>query len=334
MKDWNSIIFSESIPFEEKVRRVFKYQFEHNPVYHRYCEALEGGEIISRVEDDISAIPLLPIEAFKDANVNIGELESEPDLIFKSSGTSDMQPSIHQVPDAKLYEESLLEGLREYYDLNTAVIWGYTPGYAENPHSSLIYMIQTLIGQDQQGLSRFLPLDKPLDKDAVEEIEKKGKQLILFGAAFGLLDLLEMEETALPSNSIIIETGGMKTHRRERSRKELHRTLSNGFELDGSRIHSEYGMAELLSQCYATGGPWFNTLPWMQVSIRDPENPAANMSSGEEGLIGVIDLANVHSCSFLLTGDRGMMDDRGRFQVLGRWNPVDLRGCNFLMEED
>lgn len=332
MTNWKEFIFSDSISLDEKVRQVFEYQFKNNGVYHRYCKALDS-EILQRVQDDIKAIPLLPIKAFKDARVTTHP-DDEPDLIFKSSGTSDMQRSIHLVYDSALYVQSLLKGFRHFYDLDNSVIWGYTPGYTENPRSSLIYMIQKLIEQDESGLSQFLPLGEPLNESEIEKVAESGKQLILFGAAFGFLDLLEMEEVQLPSNSFIIETGGMKTHRREMSRDELHHRLSEGFGLDPSRIHSEYGMAELMSQAYATGSSWFRTVPWMRVSIRNPENPFEEQPPYAEGLIGVIDLANVHSCSFLLTGDKGMMDKRGRFRVMGRWNPKDLRGCNFLIEED
>lgn len=356
MQSWPNIIFSDTLSFDEKVQQVFKYQFENNPVYHRYCEALStsinkisyhpelvSGSMKNKSEseeqipiqawNEISAIPLLPIKAFKEAEVTTYP-EEDPRLVFKSSGTSDMQRSTHRVYDPELYDQSLLKGFRHFYNLDNAVIWGYTPGYADNPHSSLIYMIQKLIDQDNSGLSRFLPLDESLQAEEIKEVKESGNQLIFFGAAFGLLDLLELDTPAVPSNSIIIETGGMKTHKREISRKELHRKLSRGFGLDESRIHSEYGMAELLSQAYATGGKWFKTVPWMQVSIRNPDNPAVEMPAYREGLIGIIDLANVHSCSFLLTGDKGVMDQEGRFQVLGRWNPKDLRGCNFLIEED
>ncbi|MGD8427422.1 MAG: hypothetical protein PVH63_07310, partial [Balneolaceae bacterium] len=255
-------------------------------------------------------------------------------LIFKSSGTSEMKRSIHRVTNAQLYDQSLLKGFRHFYELDKSVIWGYMPGYVENPHSSLIYMIQKLIEQDDSALSRFLPLDEPLIRPEVDEVIDRGKQLVIFGAAFGLLDMLEKKKMPLPSNSIVIETGGMKTHRREISRKDLHLRLAKGFGLDTSRIHSEYGMAELLSQAYATGSSWFRTVPWMKVTIRNPENPSEELPAYAEGLIGVIDLANVHSCSFLLSGDKGMMDKKGRFRVMGRWNPKDLRGCNFLIEED
>lgn len=338
MQDWAKLIFSPDISFEEKVQQVFEYQVEYNSVYRRYCKAL-NGKALKQVQGDIAAIPLLPIKAFKDVEVISREDNSTKDIqsvaiIFKSSGTSEMQRSVHRVMDPRIYEESLLRGFNLFYNLESAVIWGYTPGYAENPDSSLIYMIQKLIEQDDSGLSCFLPLDKQLEKKAVDEVKKSGKQLIIFGAAFGLLDVLEKKKVGLPSNSIVIETGGMKTNRREISRKELHRRLAKGFGLDSSRIHSEYGMAELLSQAYATGSEWFRTVPWMNVSIRNPENPFEKMPAYHEGLIGIIDLANVHSCSFLLTGDRGMMDQQGRFKVMGRWNPKDLRGCNFLMEED
>lgn len=333
MKSWSKFIFSDEISFDEKAQKVFEYQFKYNSVYQRYCRAL-GVEEVSTVCD----IPLLPIKAFKDTKVlsteENSDLNTQDSLLFKSSGTSSMQRSVHQVANRSIYETALLEGFRGFYELDDAVIWGYTPGYDENPDSSLIYMIQKLIEQDESGLSRFLPLNEPLDEQVIKKVAEQGKQLILFGAAFGLLDLLEMHEATLSSNSIVIETGGMKTHRREISKKELHQKLATGFGIDSSRIHSEYGMCELLSQAYATGGQWFRTPSWMDVSIRNSYNSFKTQRPYQEGLIGIIDLANIHSCSFLLTGDRGIMDDRGRFQVLGRWNPKDLRGCNFLIEED
>lgn len=336
MKNWSNYIFSDDYSFEEKARQVFEYQFENNHVYRRYCEALDP-QILKQV-DDMEAIPLLPIKAFKDVEVvaveSVSSFSTQHSLTFKSSGTSDMQRSVHHVADASLYDQSILQGFCRFYDPDNAVIWGYTPGYTDNPDSSLVYMIQKLINQDNSGLSRFLPLGEPLNPGAVKEVDRQKKQLILFGAAFGLLDLLELKKVELPSNSIIIETGGMKTHRREIGRNELHKNLARGFGLDESRIHSEYGMAELLSQAYATGGQWFRTVPWMQVTIRNPDNPAEFFPPYSEGLIGVIDLANIHSCSFLLTGDKGVMDENGRFKVLGRWNPKDLRGCNFLIDED
>lgn len=347
MQTWRKIIFSQNIDFDEKIRRIFEYQFERNEIYRRFCEALDvtplsypsdrslrrqGYEGRARRSDGSMMPPLLPIQAFKDSKVVTTEDNSK--LVFESSGTGSMERSRHYVADAELYRMSLLKGFRHFYDLEKSVIWGYAPGYTDNPHSSLIWMLNELIKQDESGLSRFLPLNEPLNEKEIDEVIQAEKQLILFGAAFGLSDLVDKKTLALPSNSIVIETGGMKTHRREISREELHQKLAKGFDLDESRIHSEYGMCELLSQAYSTGGQWFRSVPWMRVSIRNPDNPMEELPPFKEGLIGIIDLANVHSCSFLLTGDKGMMDKNGRFKVLGRWNPKDMRGCNFLVEED
>jgi hypothetical protein len=355
MEDWEKLIFSEGISFKEKAFKVFEYQFKNNEIYHDYCTALHkvidyssnnykpteshdkinnrDREILSEVRNDIDKIPLFPIRGFKDAVItcNTGD---DHDLIFKSSGTSGMERSRHPVADTKLYRNSLLNGFRNFYDLDNSVILAYTPGYSDNPNSSLVWMINELIKQDVSDMSRFLPLNKPLNQDEIKNIKASGKQLILFGAAFGLLDLVEISEVTLPTDSIIIETGGMKTQKREIGRMDMHRKLSKGFGIELNHIHSEYGMAEMLSQAYATGGKWFRTPPWLKVKICDPNAPQETLPPFTEGLIGVIDLANVHSCSFLLTGDKGIMDRDNRFQVLGRWNPKDLRGCNFLIEED
>lgn len=327
MPDWVAYLFEEP-SFEKKVQKVFEYQVEQNTVFRRFCEAL--GYTSATKPDEI---PLLPIQAFKETELTT-QGNGTHDLIFKSSGTSGMSRSRHMVANAEIYRQSIRRGFDEFYDLNDFVIWAYLPRYSENPDSSLVWMLNELIGQEESGMSRFLPLDKPLDKEKVEKVKGSGKQLMIFGAAFGLLDLLEQKPVKLPGNSIVIETGGMKTHRREVGKDSLHRQLAAGFGLDRSRVHSEYGMAELLSQAYATGGQWFRPVPWMQVTIRNPDDPREILPPFYEGLIGIIDLANVHSCSFLLTGDKGIKDKKGRFQVLGRWNPKDLRGCNFLIEED
>jgi hypothetical protein len=327
MPNWNDFIFSDQ-PFEKKAHAVFKYQYKKNAVYRRFCNALNDKK-----PDETNRFPLLPIQAFKDAEVAAGKVE-EPDLVFKSSGTAGMKRSTHIVSNKELYRQSILKGFRHFYDLDNAVILGYTPGYAENPHSSLIWMIRELIQTDDIKKSRFLPLDKPLSQGEVNDIAASGRQLILFGAAFGLLDLVEISSVKLPSNSVVLETGGMKTHRREMGRQQMHQKLAHGFSIDIRRIHSEYGMCELLSQAYATGGQWFRSVPWMRVSIHDPDNPRRRLQPFQKGLIGVIDLANIHSCSFILTEDRGVVDKKGRLKVLGRRHPQNLRGCNFLIDED
>lgn len=331
-------IFDLSIPFEEKALRVFYYQRENNTVYGRFCKAL--GVVSPK---SINEIPLLPIQAFKEKKVitdsdfisaekhstsNIQQLE------FRSSGTSSMKRSQHFVADPEIYRTSILLGMKEFYDLEDFVILAYTPGYSSNPHSSLIWMLNTLIEAEKSGLSRFLALNKPMVQQEIDNIEASGKRLMLFGAAFGLLDLMEMSNVSIPVNTIVMETGGMKTFRREMTKSELHKTLALGFDLPLSQIHSEYGMAELLSQAYSLGLERFACAPWMNVSIRNAGNPLEEVAVGAEGLIGVIDLANLYSCSFILTGDKGIMHEDGSFEVLGRWNPQNLRGCNFLIDRD
>lgn len=328
----SDFIFDNTLSFEEKTLRVFRFQRKNNPVFKRFCDALEIPTSAS-----INEIPLLPIEAFKETKVvttaensasNIQEIE------FHSSGTSGMDRSKHIVTNPEIYRESIIRGMQHFYDLDEFVIRAYTPGYNENPNSSLIWMLNTLIERERSGTSTFLELGKSPDKSELDQIQRSGKKLMLFGAAFGLLDMLEKGSVQLPEDTVILETGGMKTHRREMTKEDLHQKLAEGFGLSTSQIHSEYGMTELLSQAYAKGSLWFESEPWMKVSIRDPKDPMKEVDHGEEGLIGVFDLANVYSCSFILTGDKGIQQEDGKFQVLGRWNPKNLRGCNFLIDQD
>lgn len=327
----SSFLFDESISFEEKALNVFKYQSENNPVYGRFCKALGVS-----VPKSMNEIPLLPIQAFKEKEIITSEkkLSSNSYQLFLSSGTSGMRRSQHRVSKPEIYKQSILKGMREFYELDNYVIWAYTPGYNSNPNSSLIWMLNVLIQNDESGLSNYLEIGKPLQQSQIERIEQAGKKLMIFGAAFGLLDLMQISDVEIPDNSIVMETGGMKTHRREMSKSELHEQLSAGFGLSKQNIHSEYGMTELLSQAYSLGEEWFECVPWMNISIRNPDNPMEEVSYGKEGLIGVIDLANLNSCSFILTGDKGIMNTDGRFQVQGRWSPQNLRGCNFLIDQD
>ncbi len=325
--------FDIETTFEEKALQVYEYQRENNLVYQKFCKAL-GIQDVQSVDE----VPLLPIQAFKDTEVitvtdNSKLSTQHSKLYFESSGTSGMQRSRHYLLDIDIYKESLIKGMSQFYDLQNYVIWAYTPGYNENPNSSLITMLNALINSEGSGLSRFLEVGKPISGTHLEQIKDSGKRLMLFGAAFGLMDIVE-SSTNLPPSTIIIETGGMKTWRREMSRKELHTKLARGFGLPEQNIHSEYGMTELLSQAYSLGDEWFECAPWMKVSIRDPKNPMNELEYGENGLIGVIDLANINSCSFILTGDRGIQSEDGRFQVMGRWHAQNLRGCNFLIDRD
>lgn len=330
MFDWLTYLFDKNIPFTDRLKTVYTYQFNKNDIFKRFCNTL--GYPPDEVKDE-NSIPLLPIEAFKEVLFKTSDWET-PEITFKSSGTSAMARSRHMVRDLKLYHKSIFTGLESFYERNQWGILAYTPGYNDNPESSLVWMLNDLIKNDASGLSRFLPVGKALDEKAFEPIKASGKKVLLFGAAFGLLDLIEYDSFGLPEDSVIIETGGMKTFRREMTRNELHERLSEGFKLPQNQIHSEYGMAELLSQAYAVGSEWFSTPHWMRISIRNPENPLEEMQNGQQGLIGIIDLANVYSCSFLLTEDVGVKRDDGGFQVLGRWKNSNLRGCNFLIDRD
>lgn len=322
-----SFIFDDALPFQERMRRVYQHQYDHQPVYRRFCDALKSGTN--------SPPPLLPVEAFREADMVSDAITLHPETpFFQSSGTTGMKRSRHWLVDETLYQKAIFEGLRQFYPLDEFVILAYTPGYNENPHSSLIYMLQQLIEADTTRLSRFLELNEPVSPMALDAIKAEGKRVLLFGAAFGLIDLAEQFPMQLPGDSLIMETGGMKTHRREMGRNELHQTLADAFFLDENQVHSEYGMTELLSQAYANGSGWFRPPHWMQISIRNPQNPCEELPAGKSGLIGIIDLANLYSCSFLLTGDRGVQQPDGRFKVLGRYRPENLRGCNFLIDQD
>lgn len=328
----SKFILDTSISFKEKALQIFEFQKEHNTVYGKFCKALGVNQV-----KEIGRIPLLPIQAFKDATVISqpnSKVKTQNLEFFESSGTTGMNRSRHYISDLELYKQSIILGMNQFYDLNEFVVLAYTPGYNSNPNSSLVWMLNVLIERDETGLSQYLELGKPIDQQLIDEITLKGKRIMLFGAAFGLLDLLELEKIDLPKSAIIMETGGMKTHRREMTKADLHTQLSEGFQLPKDNVHSEYGMTELLSQAYSFGNEWFRCVPWMNVSIRNPKNPMIEVPFGEEGLIGVIDLANLYSCSFLLTGDKGIQNERGEFQVLGRWNPINLRGCNFLIDTD
>ena len=328
---WRDFVFDTGRTFDRKAAAVFRHQIRHLSCYRQFCKEL-GIEIPEK--GDSGSIPLMPIQVFRDAHIR-PDYVTRPQAVFRSSGTTGMRRSTHEIADLTLYEESCLRGFSCFYDPQEFSILAYLPGYADNPESSLIAMIDSFIRRDGTGRSRFLPLDRPLteaDLIALSGTESGSRRIMLFGAAFGLLDQLEQGAPDLPPGSVIVETGGMKTHRREMSREQLHEQLAEGFGLSAVDIHSEYGMAEMCSQAWDAGEGRFRTPPWLRISIRNPENPLRELPCGEEGLIGVMDLANVHSLSFFLTQDRGVAWPDGSFRVLGRWDHAELRGCNFLME--
>jgi hypothetical protein len=322
-------IFDPKLTFLERAHSVYQFQIENSPVYKIFANHfVPAGE----VPQSISNFPLLPIRAFKEAKLIANRQGVE--LTFKSSGTGSMARSQHHVADLEIYKRAILQGFGTYFNSTDFTLLCYAPGYSDNPDSSLLWMLKYLVGLDQKGLSRFLPLDEPLTSSDIARASQDGRKIILFGAAFGLLDLLEMDSEELPHSAHIIETGGMKTHRREMSKQELRNRLSGGFNLPLEQIHSEYGMCELMSQLYAIGSEWFEAPHWVHASVRDATNPQRVCEPGEEGKVAIIDLANLYSCPFILTEDRGVMNEEGKIAVLGRWHSAVLRGCNFLIDRD
>ncbi len=323
---WRDFVFDPGISFSRKAKDVFTHQYRHLTHYRRFCDLL--GNV---PPEHFGQIPLMPVQVFRDATVRPDYIH-RPERIFRSSGTSGMSQSTHEIADLRMYEDSCRRGFNQFYDPERYAVLAYLPGYSDNPDSSLIAMIDHFVRCDRSGLSRFLPLDKPLGPDTLDEVVKAGKRVMLFGAAFGLLDLIDAGAPELPPESVVVETGGMKTRRREWSKAALRRQLAEGFGVPEQAVHSEYGMAEMCSQAWDTGTGRFRTPEWLKITIRNMENPMECVPEGEQGLIGVMDLANVHSLSFFLTQDMGSLFNDGTFEVSGRWDHAELRGCNFLME--
>jgi hypothetical protein len=325
------IIFDSSVPFADRALSVFNYQRASNSVYSTFTKVLGiSGELSANFP--VNKIPLIPIRVFKEAEIK--SFEGAADMLFKSSGTGNMTQSKHVVKDRSVYIEAIENEFYCHFPKDNTSILCYTPGYSDNPNSSLIWMLNHLVNQDPSGLSRFIQLQEPLKKGSLEPLIEQNRNIVLFGAAFGLLDLLENESDPLPLSAQIVETGGMKTHRREISKSELRNILSEGFQIPQQQVHSEYGMCELLSQSYAIGSEWFTPPEWVYMTVRDPANPDRICEPHEPGKLGVIDLANLYSCSFILTDDEAVMDKNGRFKIMGRWKKAEMRGCNFLIDSD
>lgn len=302
------------------------YQYERNPLYRSFMKYLGKTPWDLKGLDEI---PFMPIEFFRNHPVITGAVQIE--TIFESSGTSGSITSKHFVRDLKLYEESFLTGFRQFYgDPGNYIIAALLPSYTERAGSSLVYMVEKLISESGHALSGFY-------KDNMEELISNfgskrygNRKLLLIGVTFALLDLAEKYSPDL-SGAIIMETGGMKGRRKELTRGELHSILKKKLHVDA--VHSEYGMTELLSQAYSRGNGVFRCPPWMKVLIRDPQDPMSIITEpGRTGGINIIDLANLHSCSFLATSDLGKVHEDGSFEILGRFDYSDIRGCNLMVE--
>jgi phenylacetate-coenzyme A ligase PaaK-like adenylate-forming protein len=310
--------------FDKMALKVFRYQYENNGVYREFCDFLKTD--VQKVKT-IQLIPFLPIQFFKSHEVvsNSNPIQTT----FTSSGTTGMVTSKHLVTDVSIYEESYRKAFSQFYgNIEDYVVVALLPSYLEREGSSLIHMVDDLIQLSNQADSGFYlhNYDELIEK--LIQLDQSGQNVILIGVTYALLDLIEKHSFQL-ENTIIMETGGMKGKRKEMIREELHQELCNGFGVKS--IHSEYGMTELLSQAYSLGDGIFECPSWMQISIRDTEDALSYIRDGKTGGINVIDLANINSCSFIATQDLGKKYSNGSFEVLGRFDHSDIRGCNLMV---
>jgi phenylacetate-coenzyme A ligase PaaK-like adenylate-forming protein len=312
--------------FSHSAVEIFNYQFEGNPVYREFITSL--GKDPSLIKT-VSEIPFIPIEFFRNHRIITGD--SPVEMIFESSGTTGAITGKHFINDLSLYEESFLRTFRLFYGQpEEFFIAALLPSYTEREGSSLVYMADNLIRRSKNPNSGFYRDNIAELINRIAEAKKKAQKILLLGVSFALLDLAEKHSPDL-SGAIIMETGGMKGRRKELTRAELHSILKTKFNVPS--IHSEYGMTELLSQAYSNGNGLFRCPSWMRILIRDPQDPLSLESEpGKTGGINIIDLANINSCSFIAAGDLGKVYEDGSFEVLGRFDNSDIRGCNLMVE--
>ena len=320
----NIFTISSQKEFEKIALKVFRYQHENNKVYREFCDFLNTD--VQNVKS-LEKIPFLPIQFFKSRDV----LSSQDKIqeTFTSSGTTGMITSQHLVTDVSLYEQSYRLAFSNFYgNIEDYVVLALLPSYLERKGSSLIYMVKDLIEMTNNENSGFYlhNYDELIAK--LIELDSSGQNVLLIGVTYALLDLIEKQNFQL-KNTIIMETGGMKGKRKEIIREELHNILCSGFGVNS--IHSEYGMTELLSQAYSMGNGIFECPSWMQILIRDTEDALTYVDYGKTGGVNVIDLANINSCSFIATQDLGKKYSNNSFEILGRFDNSDIRGCNLMV---
>lgn len=309
--------------FEASALRIFRFQYDNNTVYQSYCQHLN---IEKDAVKSLSDIPFLPISFFKTHEVTTTSFT--PALTFRSSGTTGMQHSRHLIKDALLYRQSLLNSFQHYYgNPSEYTFLALLPNYLEQKNSSLIYMMETLMQQSgAKDNGYFLYNHEDLYQKLIQ-LRDNQQKVILWGVTFALLDFAEHYQIDFPQ-LIVFETGGMKGRRKEMVKEELYDILRNAFGV--ADIHSEYGMCELLSQAYSKGGNLFTTPPWMRLRLRNEKDPLDGTDTVSTGVINVIDLANIYSCSFIATEDLGRRHPQG-IEILGRLDHSQLRGCNLMV---
>jgi hypothetical protein len=324
-EDITKLFENNSISFEEQALSVFHFQYAQNDLYRQYVDLVNHGKPVT----GISSIPFLPVEFFKTKKVKTTSFT--PELVFESSGTTGMEPGKHFLRSAAVYEESFNKCFRIFYgNPEDYCILALLPSYLERGHSSLVYMVKSLMNASGHAANGFF-LNNPVELTTrLKELEEKGQKTLLIGVSYALLDFAERISMQL-NHTTVMETGGMKGRRREILRAELHAILKKAFGIDA--VHSEYGMTELLSQAYAKKNGIFFSPPWMKILIRDEDDPAMVIRDTQktvQGGINIIDLANIYSCSFIATSDIGKLYPGGSFEVLGRMDNSDIRGCSLL----
>ena len=325
MIDWNAIFnIQTETEFEDLALQIFKFQFENNRVYRSFCDLLyKHPSDVKSLKD----IPFLPIQFFKSHSV-LSSTESVQ-TTFTSSGTTGSNTSKHLITNLEIYDKSFKKGFKHFYgNIQDYVVLALLPSYLEREGSSLIYMVDAFINQSNHPESGFYLNNLSELKNTLITLNSEGKKVLLIGVSFALLDLVEAHQFQL-KNTIIMETGGMKGRRKELIREELHTILKEGFGV--KNIHSEYGMTELLSQAYSQGNGIFNCPNWMRIVTRDTEDAMTIQPSGKAGGINVIDLANINSCSFIATQDLGRVYENSSFEIIGRFDASDIRGCNLMV---
>jgi phenylacetate-coenzyme A ligase PaaK-like adenylate-forming protein len=311
--------------FDDLALEVFNYQYKYNAFYQRYC-SLIGKEItkISAVED----IPFLPIQFFKNQKIQTGSWT--PEMLFTSSGTTGLVTSTHYIKDVAFYKTLCQQGFEQFYSkVEDFCFLGLLPSYLEREGSSLIVMVDDFIKKSKYPQSGFFLYNHAELCHILVKNKENNIPTVLFGVSFALLDFAEQFSINFPE-LIIMETGGMKGRRREMIREELHETIQKGFGT--SVIHSEYGMTELMSQGYSKGFGRFESSATMKILSRDVNDPLSILTnSGRLGVLNVIDLGNLDTCSFIATDDLGRVYSDDSFEILGRLDSSDVRGCNLLV---
>ncbi len=331
-QETHKIFDNNGADFDARALDIFRFQYRENLVYKAYADALQ---VRPEKVQELWQIPFLPINFFKSHEVVTGRFTSE--TVFQSSGTTGSVSSRHLLKNISVYKVSFNKGFnRVYGNIRDYCIIGLLPSYLERGNSSLVFMVNDLVKQSGHPQSGFYLDEFEKLATVLQQLESSGQKTLLIGVSFALLDFAKQHPLPL-QHTIVIETGGMKGRRKEMIREELHAELKQAFRVPA--IHSEYGMTELLSQAWSVGEGLFRCPPWMKILLRDEEDPftlhlpSLQQTAAKRGVINIIDLANIYSCSFIATDDAGKLYPDGSFEVIGRVDNSDIRGCSLMLEK-